>query len=505
MSSGIPIAWVQLGAILAVLFAAPFRLDVDPDFWWHLRTGDLIVHHGIPRHDVFSWSAQGQAWTVHEWLSEAIIYVVQTTLGYAANAALFGAAAVGALVLMYQLARRGGAGSRLLVGLMLVAVAIFAIFIAVRPQVFTWLLFAVFLFVLQRDYDGDSVPLWPLVPLMGLWANMHLGFVYGLVLIGAWCLARVFDHARGRPADLRKALLIVAACVLAACLNPHGPTILSYPVRYFIEGQADRSLVREWQRPDVRVIAQQPIFLADILLLGALCLRTRPRPFLCIVTIAFITLSLQALRNAPFVGLLLLPVAGSAFAARWPMASRAKDSGTRVGVLLVIAVIAIVLGSVVLVAVQRGAGVSLRDPSERGYPAAGAAWVNAHGPGKRILNEYSWGGYLIEVLNPRAQVFIDGRADFYGNRILNDYATMYRARAGWRELLTRYDPDVVFIPKTAPLAEALRNDSLWHEEFSSDIESVFVKQRLTRFSGTTTLPRTRTDGFRPGSRRRAPA
>src|SRR5262245_23781241 len=46
------------------------RETLDPDMWWHLRTGQLICEHGIPRHDVFSFTATDHTWITHEWLSE---------------------------------------------------------------------------------------------------------------------------------------------------------------------------------------------------------------------------------------------------------------------------------------------------------------------------------------------------------------------------------------------------------------------------------------------------
>src|SRR6185295_11612284 len=97
----VSIAWVQLGVLFAFLFIQPLGREIDPDFWWHLRTGDLIFHSGIPRHDVFSWSAAGAPWVAHEWLGETIIYTVESTLGYFGNALLFGAATIAALALMY--------------------------------------------------------------------------------------------------------------------------------------------------------------------------------------------------------------------------------------------------------------------------------------------------------------------------------------------------------------------------------------------------------------------
>lgn len=63
---GIPIAWVQLGVVFTTLGIVSFAKTVDPDFWWHLRTGKLIMQSAVPRHDPFSWTAQGNDWVVHE-------------------------------------------------------------------------------------------------------------------------------------------------------------------------------------------------------------------------------------------------------------------------------------------------------------------------------------------------------------------------------------------------------------------------------------------------------
>src|SRR5689334_18720934 len=111
----VPLAWVQLSVLVAFLGVLPIGEKIDPDFWWHLRVGQIVVDSGIPRHDSFSWTAGGNAWVAHEWLSEAIIYAVQSVFGYAGNVVVFGLATAGSLCLMYAAARRGGAGRRLLV------------------------------------------------------------------------------------------------------------------------------------------------------------------------------------------------------------------------------------------------------------------------------------------------------------------------------------------------------------------------------------------------------
>ncbi|MHB8516542.1 MAG: hypothetical protein ACYDCT_14315 [Dehalococcoidia bacterium] len=473
--AAVPIAWVQIAVVLAGLVTYPFVRAVDPDFWWHLRTGELIFHHGIPRHDPFSWTAAGHAWVAHEWLSEALIYAFETAFGYYANVLVYGAVVCAAILLMYRLGRSTGAGTRPLVLLMFVSVAVIGFYVTVRPQEFTWLLFAVFVYVLQRHDTGEHAPLWLLPPLLALWANLHLGFMYGLLLVAIWIVARFIARLRDTRIDLRMPVALGAACVAAATLNPHGPALLWYPARYVFDPRITAN-IGEWQRPNPLYPLHAPIFLTLLLLALALISRTRPRLFLSLVTLTMIALSLQAARNAPFAALLLVPVAGGAMSRRWTAATSARDSRRRVPLTLAAALVAAVGGAVLAIGARQSGAVSFARPSEQGYPAAEAAYVRAHNPGARLFNEYGDGGFLIYALYPRVKVGIDGRGDFYGGRLLADYTTIYRARDGWGRLLDAYAPDVVLIPKTAPLAAKLRSSATWRQAFAGTDEVVFTRR-----------------------------
>src|SRR6478736_4979165 len=44
----------------------------DNSFFWHLRTGEYILDHGIPHHDVFSYTAPGVHWVAQSWLAEVL-------------------------------------------------------------------------------------------------------------------------------------------------------------------------------------------------------------------------------------------------------------------------------------------------------------------------------------------------------------------------------------------------------------------------------------------------
>lgn len=376
---------------------------------------------------------------------------------------------------MYVLGRDSGAGTKTLVGLSLISTVNFTWFVTVRPQAFTWLLFAVFIFVLDRHDRGERAPLWALPPLTALWANLHLGFVYGLGVVGLWFLTRVFHRWRGETADLRTAALVVAGCVAAATLNPEGPALLAYPVRYYFEGRVDRSLVDEWARPNP--LSPYGFILAMPILIGlSLASRTRPRPFLWCVGALAAGLSLLALRNAPFAALMLLPVAGGAAARRWPAASRGADSPTTVPVSWIpVAALGTAL-AVVALNVTLGKPVSFLKPSERGYPAAGVAYLRETLPGARVFNQYSWGGYLDAKLYPDGRVFVDGRADVFGPVILRDCVKVMPTQGDWEAVLNRYRVDAALMPSQAHLSRVLRTHPAWREAFVGPVESVFVRR-----------------------------
>lgn len=476
LRSRVPAAWLQLAMLFAALVAVPLAHGIDNDFWWHLRTGEFILHHGIPKHDPYSWTRAGQPWVAHEWLAEVFIYVAQSAIGYAATLIIFGFVTVGALMLSYTLGRRSGAGTKPLVVLMLFAVVVMSTFVTVRPQIFSWLLFATFLYVLSRHYDGARAPLWLLPPLMAVWVNLHLGFYFGLMLVGCWLAALCFDAVRGREVSLRLPFLIAAACVVATFANPVGPSILAYPFRYLFHSQFASAHVNEWRRPDITIPAHVPVFVFAVLLTLALVTRTRPRPFLWLVSLAVLVLSMEALRNGPFAAIVAVPVVAGVASRRWEAMRASRDSSMRVplpAALALVIAIAAMLGPVALL--HAGNPLSIGAPTQAGFPETEAAYVRGHHPGAGLYNGYNEGGYLIDALYPDVPVFVDGRTDFYGDKLLNDYLDIYKAHDGWQSLLDSYGVQIVMVRENAELATALRTDAAWRLEFTGPIEVVYVR------------------------------
>jgi hypothetical protein len=312
---------------------------------------------------------------------------------------------------------------------------------------------------------------------MALWVNLHLGFYFGLMLLACWLASLCIDATRGRDVPLRRPILVAAACVIATWANPSGPAILWYPARYVFDSQATNLTVAEWQSPNILLPGHWSIFVTAGLLAISIVSRNRPRTFLVLVSLAVIALSMQAVRNAPLAALVLVPVAGAAMASRWPGARAARDSAVRAPLATAIALVALVALMVGPLSMMKGGrGISLGAPSEEGYPSAGAEYVISHYPGRRLFNDYNAGGYLIYKLYPAVPVFIDGRTDFYGNKLMTDYLSIARAETGWDDLLRSYGVEVVLIDKGLPLADALDADGLWTQQFVAEREVVYVRR-----------------------------
>ena len=96
-AAAVPRVWRLALIILAgVLLWGTYSSEIaDTDFWWHLRTGQFIVETGsLPTPDPFSYttelgapSYEGEAQVrhfnlTHEWLAQALWYVLYLTGGF---------------------------------------------------------------------------------------------------------------------------------------------------------------------------------------------------------------------------------------------------------------------------------------------------------------------------------------------------------------------------------------------------------------------------------------
>ncbi|MBI4491277.1 MAG: hypothetical protein HY690_00585 [Chloroflexi bacterium] len=467
--------------LLFLIFFGHFFANTDPDYWWHVRTGQYIYETGtVPRADIYSYTIVGQPWVAHEWLAELLFYLVQRNLGYVGNVALFGLLAALTWLAVYATCRRRGVGE---VGALVLTLWSFGLAMGsanVRPQALTTLLLALSALLLTRYKQGHSRALWLFPPMFALWVNLHGGYVIGLALLGLAILGEGLTLAGRQPAaPLRPLLLTAALSIVTTLLNPHGLEALLYPLSYVGTGNGFLRNIAEWQPPDFRDPSLLPLA-ASLLLAMTLGLGRRPLGFTETAwALGFSLLALQAARHAALYAVVVLPLLGARLATEVPAFRRSLASWRRPGLVTLIwpLVVAGACLSIAARAAGDGAGPQLgREPGAATYPSGAVAYLRTHDPGGNLFNEYGWGGYLVYHLYPQRRVFVDGRTDAYGKEFLNRYGALVQLAPGWRQVLDRYDVRLVLVKKESSLAVALQDDPAWEEVHAGQVERLFARR-----------------------------
>jgi hypothetical protein len=438
----------------------------------------------VPSTDPFSFTAAGRHWVAHEWLSEVIIYATQSLGGYGLALVLFASVALGTLLLAYRTSVRLGASRRAAVLLFIWAGLMTVPYWTVRPQVFTWFLFATFIAVCLQHRSSGGNRLWLLPPLMVLWANLHLGYAFGLAVVGVYAFSLSFERFVWKEErQLKPVFLVLGACVAATLLTPSPIELLLYPLRYATPGNTNIAWINEWQSPDFHDPFYAPLALALLTLAGVGVFGRRRDLFLPLLALIFAGLALQSVRNQPLFAVVFVLVVSQRSAGLWSWASAAAQTSSKPRSALNLAVVAICCGLLIgVVAAADSSQLRSTPRTDHGikYPQAGAYFLRDNYPDARVFNLYEWGGYLINELYPM-KVFIDGRSDFYGARLMTDFRDVQTLKPGWEDVLAEHDIQAFLIKTDSPLAVRLDAEpEKWRRVFTGPIEAVYVRDDLVK-------------------------
>src|SRR5580658_8328933 len=257
--------WLVGVAVYTLLMAMGSRLLGDPDTYWHIAIGRLILDtRAVPHSDPFSTSMHGAHWVAFEWLSEVAYASAYRLGGFFAVAALTAAAAAAAFAQLtrYLLQRWQPVPTTIAV---LAALVLTAPHIVARPHVLALPLLVTWIAVLIRSVDDARPPSWWLLPLMTLWANLHGSFIFGLAMIGVIAAEAIWLAPASRRRDTARHWIVFGLLALAAaCLNPYGPEMILAALRTLALGQA-LSIIVEWRPQDfTKIGAYEMIVLAAL-------------------------------------------------------------------------------------------------------------------------------------------------------------------------------------------------------------------------------------------------
>jgi hypothetical protein len=457
----------------------------DPDFWWHLRAGQVILAHGgLLSTDPFTFTVPTHAWTMHEWLTEVFFA--------AANAA----AGLGVIVLVLTLVTWAGIGciglraalrhpNRFVlgVGLLLTAVAGYPIW-GPRVQMVTFCFAALTLLLVERHIVRGGHLVWTLVPLYLLWSNLHSGFIIGLGFIALVVIAEAVGTWFATPdpapaARLRTLLFVLVACTAVSVINPNGPAILAYA--FLTQGSgAQQTLILEWHSPSFQDWVVVPFGLMLVSLIALIVVNRRLRARDVALLVAGVALSLQSVRHIAVFLAAAAPLwieQASLVCKRlhWRSRERALPSlGFRVVVF-----VALIGGLAGGYTAGRLVPVMQQEPNTltyaQQYPVCAARWLAQAPEPLRIFNQYGEGGYLADTLSAKGdKIYIFGDAALMGDALLYKYAGITSVQPGWSEAIRSSGAQIVLYDVNTPLADVMQASPQWVEVYHDPLSVAFV-------------------------------
>ena len=497
---GVPAASAAIVGFFAaaVLPRASWPL-IDGDVWWHIRAGEEVLRSGrIPGVDTWSIVGAGRAWTSQDWLANVLLAAGNGAgpWGQTALSLLFGLLVVATFWVLWQaIALRVptiGWASRLI--WLSIGLALAGPVMGVRVQVFDLLLSSIVLWICWR-YVVDPRRRWLIgLPVVAaVWANLHAGWPLLFLIGGATLAGEAVDRLLRRrligppPLDwgqLRDLGLALAAAAAALVLNPNGIALYRYPLdtvgitalsRYVMEwfpatldtlfGQLLAAFVVVAVVPTL-VFGRRRLRTADILILVGLTL-------LAYGAIRF--LLLVGPIGAAIVAVILAPLLAESRFGRGVAPILARLSlpavGRRGAVHLGIAGLLLVLG--IGVALARTSPAQQAVEIARVLPAGAVDWMDAHEPGSRIFNRYEWGGYIGQH-RPQQLIFMDGRADVYGDALLQEYVAIIGVRDDPQVAFDRYGIDYAVFPPDTPLGDWFDASSRWERVYGDETAAIWV-------------------------------
>jgi hypothetical protein len=489
-----------------LLFTAIFSMaavpPLDPDLWWHLANGRLMLAtSSIPHVDVYSFSAAGHPWVMHEWLADLAMYLLFQAGGLPWLVAVFAGVVTASAICLYLLLRRTGLPSSAAVVLTLVGALAGSTAWGARPQLLN-VLFCGLLLLGLIEYRAGRLHAWMLPPFIWLWANLHSAFLVGVIISALFVAGEAVDAWRSPEGAMpRRRLTALAWAIGAGCLlsviNPFGIQTILFSLGTLTSPLIQNN-IQEWASPDFHslpgLLVEGMIFL---LLAGLATGRVKARSSEWLLAFALLYLALASQRHVPLFALAAAPLMGRCAQALLSLASsllppaeqraasqaalrwkpfRPMGSSLTLGAINLALLIVVGVGMIAYRAVP-----SLRPAAEataiRGVlPVQAADALERIGRPARVFNYYDYGGYLIWRLYPEGgRVFIDGRVEVYGPQVFSRYLRVSYLASGWQDVITQAHPDAIVLPSAHPLSGILEQDSAWSVLSRDDVATVFIR------------------------------
>ncbi len=474
-------------ALLTALFALPGFILLrtsqagDADLWWHLRTGQwILAHRAVPQTDPFSAYGAGKPWAAYSWLFEILIYGLYWKWRIAGTVVYTAGMLTAIAASLYGALRRQSADFVLTAVLAIVCLDALSPLFTPRPWLFTLLIYIYEIAILMdARATGRRRGLYFLPLLFAVWANIHIEFVVGLLILGLAAAEPLAERWwPQKHTHLRSSTLwpIFAACVLATFINPYGWRI--YSIAYQLADMpAAANLISEMSALSFRAYTDFVLLFLTLFCVAALAWNRRAA-FFEVATLAFaIVVTFRTQRELYLLAVFAVVLLASVL----PAADQAPGAPSTLS-LPGIAAASGLLVWIIAICLHIDNARYDNDLAQHMPVRAVVAIKAGHYRGP-LFNTYDWGGYLIWDL--RLPVSVDGRAAIYGDSFLMRNASTWNAGPNWRTDPELASAGIVLGAVDLPLTQVLRLDPRFKLIYEDKLAAIFVQKKLQGMADST--------------------
>lgn len=462
--------------LFLVLFITSHRGIFDLDIWLHLKAGEWILEHKtVPTQDIFSFTLSGRTWIDHSWLFQVTSYLIYKYFnleGLIFLEALVVCFAFLFLALSFYKARQQD-------NPLAVLIIFFSIFACqtrynIRPEIFSLLFFSIYLFLLKRPLVKSSFYI--LLFIQMLWVNLHGYFFIGPLLVFIFILQGFLARRFGsrlpyrweevnkiEPKEYLRLKWLFYLLLLANLINPQFLKGALYPLWVLEETLLGRNKLYFLHIQELQTIFEgkfagsfhylsllilslvslvcnyQRLKLADVLLWAV----ALPFSFIKRNLAYFVLVAAQTI-YFNFSGIKkLLPEKKTAFS--WQRRALLRLGWVIFGLGLFYILRSDLFSTYFSFKEQKFKSY-LSGDWDYVYPAKAVDFVLKERLPPRMLNDFNSGAYLIGRSYPKRQVFIDGRAEVYGQEFYQQWDKVSKAdEEAFNKLIQKYSITAIFL------------------------------------------------------------
>lgn len=483
--------YLMILLVIALGWLSSQQIDLtNSDLGRHLINGREAWKTGVVfLTNEFSYTYPNYPFVNHHWGSGVIFYLVHRMFGFGGLSVLLVIVNLAIAGIVIDLIRRYGKWEwGLISGIIFLPLIVYRA--EIRPEIFSSLLWVVFLWVLWRWRNGEIGNKWLLilVGLQWLWVNLHIYFIFGWMMIGLFWLDTMIRWKTVKAKMRWWISSVLVAGILVCLYNPMGLNGLIEPFK--INTDRGYRVLEEQTVWFVQQIIPLPVlpyfYLAvGLFVIGWLLRLLQPKDgvkrwslWQIMISVVILILSFVMIRNFTifgWIGWVLTAISLS----WWQLPSFSKENrmyfwGSLLGLSLLTVLI---LNNNYWMSKQR-IGLGLIANNE-----ASAEFYIKNELSGPIFNNYDIGSYLTYTLYPKEKVFVDNRPEAYpAEWFRNIYIPMQENNSVWQEQLTKYDFNVIFFNRLdlTPWAQQFLGERIKDEEwvpvFVDDQTIIFVRR-----------------------------